>query len=127
MTSFTPTPTPQTGAENPGGTIRQGQGFGLSEFAFIPTGDAGRIHVKYQQPARTMGEAGRNDGTRAKIKVGGPCSPRHSFSSVIGKGREAVSDVRRAGGPGGASPCEFFVAFNEVVFCSGAVPGGAAC
>lgn len=127
MTSFTPTPTPQTGDENPGGTIRQGQGLGLSEFAFFPTGNAGRIHVKYQQPARTMGEAGRNDGASAKIEVGGPRSRSHSFGSVIGKGRTAVSDVRRAGGPGGASPRKFFVAFTEVVFSSGAVPGGAAC
>lgn len=127
MTSFTPTPTPQTGAENPGGTIRQGQGFGLSEFAFFPTGNAGRIHVKYQQPARTMGEAGRNDSSRANIKVGGPCSPRHSFSSVIGKGALRAERHRRAGGLGGASLRKFFVAFNEVVFCSGAVPGGTAC
>lgn len=127
MTSFTPTPTPQTGDENPGGTIRQGQGFGLGEFAFFPTGDAGRIQVKNQQPARKMGEAGRNDGTSASIEVGGPRSPSHSFSSVIGKGAMWIAMRRRAGGPGGASLREFFVAFNEVVFCSEAVPGGAAC
>ncbi len=74
-----------------------------------------------------MGEAGRNEGTRAKIKVGGPCSPSHSFSSVIGKGAMRIAIRRRAGGPGGASLRKFFVAFNEVVFCSGAVPGGTAC
>jgi hypothetical protein len=124
MTNFTPTSTPQTGDENPGGTIRQGRGFGLSESAVFPTGDAGR--VKYQQPARTMGEAGRNDSTRA-VKAGGPCSASHSFSSVIGKGALRIVIRCRAGGPGGASIRKFFVAFNEVVFCSGAVPGGAAC
>jgi len=101
MTSFTPTPTPQTGDENPGGTIRQGQGFGLGEFAFFLTGNAGRIHVKYQQPACTMGEAGRNDSTGKTIEVGGPRSPRHSFSSVIGKGALRAATQRRSDGPGG--------------------------
>jgi len=99
----------------------------LGEFALFPTGNAGRVHVKNQQPARTMGEAGRNDGSSANIGAGGPCSPSHSFSSVIGKGAMRIATHRRAGGLGGVSLRKFFVAFNEVVFCSGAVPGGAAC
>ena len=107
MTSFTPTPTPQTGDENPGGTIRQGPGFELGEFAFFPTGNAGRVHVKYQAPARMMGEAGRNDGTSAMIKVGGPCAPSHSFSSVIGKSALRLVTSAGPGGPAARHPAHF--------------------
>lgn len=125
MTRFTPTPTPHTGDENPGGTIRQGEGFGLGEFAIFPAGNVRSGNVKSLQPAHPMGEAGRNVGNFANPKAGGPFSPSHSFSSVIGKGALRGATFAQAGGPVGASPLNFIVAFNEVVFFSGPVPGGA--
>ena len=127
MTRFTPTPSPHTGDENPGGTIRQDQGSGLGGFAIFPTGDVRLGNVKSQQTARPMGEAGRNVGKIADSKVGGPFPPSHTFGSVIGKGILRGATFARAGGPGGASPRKFFVEFSEVVFCSGPVPGGAGC
>ena len=74
-----------------------------------------------------MGEAGRNVGKRTNYKAGGPFSASRSFSSVIGKVTLRGAMFAQAGGPGGASPHDFSVAFTEVVFCSGPVPGGAGC
>ena len=74
-----------------------------------------------------MGEAGRNVGKIANFKAGGPFSPSHAFGSVIGKGTLRGATIARAGGPGGTSPHKFSVAFSEVVFCSGPVPGGTGC
>jgi hypothetical protein len=74
-----------------------------------------------------MGETGRNVGKSANLKAGGPFSPSHSFSSVIGKGTLRGAMFARAGGPVGASLRKVFVAFSEVVFCSVPVPGGAGC
>jgi hypothetical protein len=74
-----------------------------------------------------MGEAGRNVGNRANLKAGGPFSAGHSFSSVIGKCILRGATFAQAGGPVGALPDDFSVAFTEVVFCSGPVPGGAGC
>jgi hypothetical protein len=106
--------------------IRQGQGRGLGGFAIFPAGDV-RQGTMNPQPARPMGETGRNVGSGANLKAGGPFSPSHTFSSVIGKGALRGTMFAQAGGPGSASVQVFFVAFNEVVFCSGTVPGGAGC
>jgi hypothetical protein len=107
--------------------IRQDQGFGSGESAIVPTGAVRQEDMKSQQPARTMGETGRNVGKSANHKAGGPFSPSHAFGSVIGKGALRGTMSAQAGGPVGASGNPFFVAFNEVVFCSGPVPGGAGC
>ncbi len=45
-----------------------------------------------------MGEAGRNVGTSANLKAGGPFSAGHSFSSVIGKGALREAMFAQAGG-----------------------------
>lgn len=127
MTRFTPPPTPKTGDENPGGMICQDQGFGSGESAIFPSGNVRQGDMKSQQPARTMGETGRNVGKSANHKAGGPFSTSHTFGSVIGKGALRGAMPAQAGGPVGASVHGFFVAFNEVVFCSGPVPGGAGC
>jgi hypothetical protein len=107
--------------------IRRGDGFGLRESAIFPSGNVRQGGMKSQQPARTMGETGRNVGKSANRKAGGPFSPSHAFGSVIGKGALRGAMSAQAGGPVGASGHRFFVAFNEVVFCSGPVPGGAGC
>jgi hypothetical protein len=127
MTRFTPTPTPHTGDENPGGTICQSEGFGLGEFAIFPTGSVRWRNLVSLQPAHPMGEAERNFGESSNYEAGGPFSTDPSSSSVIGKGILRGATFAQAGGPGGASLRKFFVAFNEVVFCSGPVPGGAGC
>lgn len=122
--SFTPTPTLHTGDENPGGTIRQGEGFGLSEFAFSPAGNARSESMISLQLARTMGETEWNVGNSANIEAGGPCSPRRPFGSVIVKGAPRGATFVQAGGPVGASPRTLLVAFNEVMFSSEPMPGG---
>jgi hypothetical protein len=127
MMSFTPTPTQHTGDENPGGTIRQGEGFGLGKLDFSPFGNVRRRSSKYQQAARTMGEAGRNVGKSAKIKAGGPCLLSRPFGSVIVKGALRGATFVQAGGPADGSTRTLLVEFNEVVFSSGPVPGGIGC
>ena len=127
MTSFTTTPTPHAGDENPGGTIRQGDGFGSNGFAILPTGDVREVMMISLETARTMGEAGRNIGKDVIFKAGGPCSLRQSFGSVIVKGILWGTTLTQAGGPVRLLARKFFVAFNEVVFCSDPVPGGSAC
>jgi hypothetical protein len=98
MTRFTPTPTPHTGDENPGGTIRQDRGFGLGESAIFPTGKVRLGNVRSLQPASPMGEAGRNVGKRTNFKAGGPFSASRSFRSVIGKGTLRGAMFAQAGG-----------------------------
>lgn len=127
MMSFTSTPTLHTGDENPGGSIRQGEGFGSSEFAFNPAGEVRSERMRFLQLARTMGEAERNVGKSANIEAGGPRLPRRPFGSVIVKGALRGATFAQAGGPVGASPRTLLVAFNEVVFSSGPVPGGSGC
>jgi len=87
MMSFTSTPTLQAGDENPGGAIRQGEGFGLGEFAFFPVGDVRLESMRSLPLARTMGDAERNVGKSANTEVGGPRSPRRTLGSVNRKGR----------------------------------------
>lgn len=126
MTSFMTTPTPHTGDENPGGTIRQGEGFGFSELAFDPTGDVREECMISLKSARTMGETVLNNDKSENLEAGGPCSPNPLLSSVIAKGIQWGATPRQAGGPVSLSPRNFIVAFNEVVFCSKPMPGGLA-
>lgn len=127
MMSFTTPPTPHTCDENPGGMIRQDGGFGSNGFVILPTGDVRKETNISRETACAMGEAGRNIGEKTNIEVGGPCSLRQSFSSVIAKGIPWGTTHARAGGPVSLSSHSLFVAFNEVVFCSNPVPGGSAC
>ncbi len=100
MMSFTPIGTLNAGDENPGGTIRQGEGFGLSGF------NVNYTHIK--QAARTMGEAKRNFGQSARNEVGGLRSHRQAFSFVIGTGTLRGTSFAQAGGPCDASPRTFY-------------------
>jgi hypothetical protein len=125
MTRSPSTPTPHTGDENPGGMIRQGQGRGLGGFAIIPTGTVRRGGMKSQQSTHTMGETGWSVGRAANHKAGGPFSRDLASNSVIvGGALRGAEFVAQAGGPVGASAHGFYVAFNEVVFCSERLPGG---
>ena len=96
--SFTSTPTLNAGYENPGGTIRHGEGFGLGRFAFIPAGDVRLESMRSLTLARTMGDVERNAGKSANTEVGGPRSPRRSFGSANRKGLTAGRDVRTGRG-----------------------------
>ncbi len=127
MMRFTSTPTPHTGDENPGGTIRQDRGFGSGGSGIFPSGDVRPGNVRSQQSASPMGEAGRDVGKSRNQKAGGPFPASRSFNSVIGKGTLRGAMFAQAGGPVGALPHDFSVAFTEVVFCSGPVPEGAGC
>ena len=100
MMSFTPIGTLNAGDENPGGTIRQGEGFGLSGFKVS--------HTHIEQAARTMGEAKWSLGQRAMSEVGGLHSHRQTSSFVIGKGTLRGTSFAQAGGPGSASPRTFY-------------------
>lgn len=122
--SFTSTPTLHTGDENPGGKIRQGEGFGLGRLHFTPSGNIRRRNAKYQQATRTMGEAEWNVSKSVNIKAGGPCLLRRPFSSVIVKGALRRATFVQAGGPVGVPLRTLLVEFNEVVFSSGPMPGG---
>lgn len=126
MMSFTSTPTLHTGDENPGGTIRQGEGFGSGEFTFIPAGDVRMGSMRSLQFARAMGKTDRDVGRKAIFEAGGPRPLRRPFGSVIAKGALRGATFAQAGGPVGVSPRDFSVAFDEVVFCSDPVPGGSA-
>ena len=113
MTSFTPTRTPHTGDENPGGSIRHIGGFGSVEFVSLSL-----------TAARSMGEAWRQSDN-ARTEVGGPrpCHRRSHLAIVSSKLRRTRS-VR----PGGASAAFFRrmtrAKFDESLFNSGAVPEG---
>lgn len=100
MMSFTPIGNLDAGDENPGGTIRQGEGFGLSGFSVS--------HTHIEQAAHTMGEAKRNFGQSAMNEVGGLRSHRQAFSFVIGTGTLRGTSLAQAGGPGGALPRTFY-------------------
>ncbi len=118
------TPTPHTGDDNRVGPIRQGEGFGLGEFAFVPAGIDRLESMRSQLPARTMGDTGPNVGSSANIEAGGPRSPRRPFSSVIVKGALRGAVLAQAVGRDGASLRTLFVEFGEVVSSRGSMPGG---
>jgi len=113
MTSFTPTQTLQTGADIPGGKIRQGEGFGLEEFAFI-----------FHNTVRPMAESTRNQGLSVKTEAGGPRSSGRLFRPVIGIDTMLGTRLEQVGGSVGAFPWGFSMATDEVVFSSRPVPGG---
>lgn len=113
MTSFTPTRTPHTGDENPGGSIRHTGGFGTVDFVSLSL-----------TATRPMGEAWRfSDNER--IEAGGPrpCH-RRSHLAVESSSKRKTRSVR----PGGAVAAYFreipSVGFDEVVFSSVTVPEG---
>lgn len=115
MTSFTPTSILNAGAATPGGMIRQGDGFGLGWVAFIGS-----------QAARTKGKTRLTGSTVANIGAGGLRSRRNT------EGLDEVTVALRgttfaqAGGPVGVFSRGFsWMAFDEVVFSSRPVPGGA--
>ncbi len=114
MTRFTPTRTPHTGDENPGGTIRRDGGFGWKTLV-----------IGFQRVTRSMGEAWRKSGQRAENEAGGlrPSSrfDRHAVRTGIMRGTRSA----QAGGPVGVFHRGISaVAFDEVVFSSRPVPGG---
>ena len=113
MTSFSPTRTPHTGDENPGGSIRHTGGFGQVELVSLSL-----------TAARSMGEVWRHsDNVRSEAGGPRPCHRRSHLAVVSGSLRKS-----RFVRPGGASAAYFrsipSAEFDEVVFNNAAEPKG---
>ena len=105
--SFTPIQIPNPGAENPGGKMGPDDEFGWGELVLFPFGSSRRVERKNYRQASAWEKAEQNN-----------------HSTV---GRRLRLTRLQTGGLGCASPRTISVAFGEVVFSRGPVPGGTGC